>query len=174
MVGTLRKLVWVFEFWNEMLVSDIRCKNLLKSSSFRKFLLEFWEESGEKLMTCHLFLDNFSWIFMTFCSPKVKSFETNFCFKKTRISRFRYHESVRLFWILSFVKDVFIAENWLCFRACNSRIVTCDQEFCHVEWLLCFLNHCYGIFSLKSFPKGIMVLSKTSVRFRNRIFKRFE
>jgi hypothetical protein len=29
-------------------------------------------------------------------------------------------------------------------------------------------------FPLKSFPKGIMVLSKTCIRFRNRIFKRFE
>ena len=93
-------------------------------------------------MTCHLFLDNFSWNFMTFCSSKVKSLETNLCFKKTRISRFRYHENIHLFWILSFAKGVFIAENWLCFRACNSRIVTCDQEFCHVEWFfLCLLNH---------------------------------
>ncbi len=75
MIEALRKLVWVFEFWNEMLVSNVKCKNLLKRSSFRKFLLEFWEERGEKLMTCHLFLENFSWNFMTFgLSSKVKSF----------------------------------------------------------------------------------------------------
>jgi len=61
---------------------------------------------------------------------------------------------------------------WLCFRACNSRIVTYDQEFCRVVWFLCF-NHCYGIF-WKVFLKEIMVLSKTCVRFWNRIFKRFE
>ena len=144
----------------------------MKSLSLRTFLLEFWEERGEKLMTCHLFLDNFSWNFMTFCSSKVKSFETNLCFKKTRISRFRYHENIRLFWISSFAKDVFIAENWLCFRACNSRIVTYDKEFCLVVWFLCF-NHCYGIF-WKVFLEEIMVLSKTCVRFRNRIFKSFE
>jgi len=54
---------------------------------------------------------------------------------------------VRLFWILSFAKDVFVAENWLCFRACNSRIVTYDQEFflCVVVWF-CVFNHFYGIF----------------------------
>ena len=67
MVGTWRKLVWVFEFWNEMLVSNIRCKKSVEeSSSFRVSVLEFWEERGEKLMTCHLFLDNFLWNFMTF------------------------------------------------------------------------------------------------------------
>jgi hypothetical protein len=37
-------------------------------------------------------------------------------------------------------------------------------------------NHFYGIFFLEKFflKKKIMVLSKTYVRFRNRIFKRFE
>jgi len=53
----------------------------------------FWEERGEKLMTCHLFLDNFSWNFMTSgWFSKVKSFETDFCFRKTRISWIWYHE----------------------------------------------------------------------------------
>ncbi len=56
---SLRKLVWVFEFWNGMLVSNIRCKICWKALSFRMFSLEFWKERGEKLMTCHLFLDNF-------------------------------------------------------------------------------------------------------------------
>ncbi len=84
----------MFEFWNEMLVSNIGCKSLLKSLDFRKKkLLEFWEERGEELMTCHLFLDDFSWNFMTFgLFSKVKSFETGFSFERTQISRLWYHE----------------------------------------------------------------------------------
>ncbi len=68
-------------------------------------------------------------------------------------------------YFLNFVfrKRRFIAENWLCFRACNSRIVTYGQEFCLVVWFLCF-NHFYGIF-WKVFLKEIMVLSKTFVVF---------
>jgi len=66
-------------------ISDVKSVEKLQ---FENALLEFWEERGEKLMTCHLFLDNFSWNFMTFCFSKVKSFETDFCFKKTQISQF--------------------------------------------------------------------------------------
>ncbi len=171
MVEALRKLVWVFEFWNEVLVSNVKCKNLLKRSSFRTFLLQFCEARGEKLMTCHLFLDNFSWNFMTFgLFSKVKSF-----LKRIFVSRklkYRNYEIMKLsFWILLLRERRVIAEIWLCFRACNSRIVTYDQEFCLVVWL-CF-NHCYGIFWKVSF-KEIMVVSKTYVGFQNRIFKRFE
>ena len=124
----------------------------MKSLSSRRFWLEFWEERGEKLMTCHLFLDNFSWNFMTFCFSKVKSLETDFCFKKTQISQFDIMK-YSSFLNLVFRKRRFIAENWLCFRACNSRIVTYDQEFflCVVVWF-CVFNHFYGIFFLKSFP----------------------
>ncbi len=172
MVGTLRKLVWVFEFWNEMLVSNVKCKNLLKRSSFRKFLLEFWEERGEKLMTCHLFLDNFSWNFMTFgLFSKVKSFWNGFLFQENS------NIIILKLWNSSFLNLVFrkrrvIAELWFCFRACNSRIVTYDQEFCLVVWF-CVLSTVTE--SFEKFPlKEIMVLSKTCVRFRNRIFKRFE
>ncbi len=129
MVGALRKLVWVFEDWNEMLVSNVKCKNLLKRSSFRKFLLELWEERGEKLMTCHLFLDNFSWNFVTF-----GFFKGLRVLKRIFVSRkLKYHnfEIMELFSkTLSFRKRRVIAEIWLCFRACNSRIVTYDQEFC--------------------------------------------
>ncbi len=95
------KAVWVFEFWNEMLVSNIRCKNLLKSSSFGKFLFEFWEERGEKLMTCHLFLDNFfSWNFMTFgLFSKVKSLWNGFLFQENSNIIILISWNVRLFWI---------------------------------------------------------------------------
>ena len=155
----------------------------MKSFSSRTFLLEFWEERGEKLMTCHLFLDNFFlWNFMTFCFSKVKSFETDFCFKKTQISRFRYHEiSVFLKFVFSqktFYRRKLIVFSCLQFADCYiwSRILSCGVIFC--------FNHCYGIFFFEKFSFRqdchgfanfkIMVLSKTCVRFRNRIFKRFE
>ena len=125
-------------------------------------------------MTCHLFLDNFLRFYDLWVVFKgFKSFETDFVSRKLKYLNL-VSWNVRFFWILSFVKDVFIAENWLCFRACNSRIVTCDQEFCHVEWFffLSFKSLITESFPLKSFPKGIMVLSKTCIRFRNRIFKK--
>jgi hypothetical protein len=56
---------------------------------------------------------------------------------------------------LVFCERRFIAENWLCFRACNSRIVTYDQEFCFVVWLMCF-NHLLRkkVFEKFSFKKS--------------------
>ncbi len=122
----------------------------MKSFSSRTFLFEFWEERGEKLMTCHLFLDNFFWNFMTFgWFSKVESFETDFCFRKLKYLNL---DIMKYPSFLNFVfrQRHFITENWLCFRACNSRIVTYDQEFCHVVWFLCF-NHYYGIFFFKKF-----------------------
>ena len=105
-------------------------------------------------MTCHLFLDNFLRFYDLWVVFKgLGVFETGFSFKKTQISQFWYHEMFFFFWILSFAKDVFVAENWLCFRACNSRIVTYDQEFCLVVWLMCF-NHYYGIFWKVSLKKS--------------------
>jgi hypothetical protein len=59
----------------------------------------------------------------------------------------------RLFLDLVFRKRHIIADIWLCFRACNSRIVTYDQEFCLVVWLMCF-NHYYGIFRKVSLKKS--------------------
>ena len=65
----------------------------MKSLSSRTFLLEFWKERGEKLMTCHLFLDNFLRFYDLWVVFKgLKVFETKFSFKKTQISQFWYHE----------------------------------------------------------------------------------
>ena len=130
-------------------ISDVKiCRRKLQ---FENVLLGFWEERGEKLMTCHLFLDNF-WDFTTFgLFSKVYEF-----LKQNLVSRKLKYLNLDIMKCLSFLNSVFrkrrfIAENWLCFRACNSRIVTYDQEFCLVVWFLCF-NHFYGIFFLKSFP----------------------
>ena len=138
-----------------MLVSNIRRNNLSKkASSFRKCYSNFWKERGEKLMTCHLFLDNFlRFLWPLGCFQRFRSFETEFSFKKTQISQFWYHE---MFVFLNFVfrKRRFIAETWLCFRACNSRIVTYDQEFCLVVWLMCFNHLLRNLFEKFSFKKS--------------------
>ncbi len=114
MVRTWRKLVWVFEFWNEMLVSNIRCKNLSKRSSFRKFFFtRILKREGWKLMTCHLFLDNFSWNFMTF-----ELFQRLRVLKQIFVSReVKYHSfdiMKRLSFLnLSFAKDTLL-QNFDC------------------------------------------------------------
>ena len=145
----------------------------MKSFSSRTLCSNFWEERGEKLMTCHLFLDTFREISWPLgCFQRFRVFETDFCFKKTQISNFDIMK-YSSFLNLVFRKRRFIAESWLCFRACNSRIVTYDQEFCHVVWF-CVLITFTESFLWKVFLLEIMVLSKTCVSFRNRIFKRFE
>ncbi len=131
-VEALRKLVWVFEFWNAMLVSNIRCKICWKAWVRERFFFLFtrilkregWEIND---------LSPLSWQFLKLydllgCFQRFRSFETKFSFKKTQISQFWNHEMLVFSLNLSFAKT-FVAETWLCFRACNSRIVTYDQEF---------------------------------------------
>jgi len=98
-------------------------------------------------MTCHLFLDNFLRFYDLWVVFKgLKVFETKFSFKKTQISQFWYHE-LFVFSESCLCERRFIAENWLCFRACNSRIVTYDQEF--VLWC----DFCVLITITESFEK---------------------
>jgi len=84
-------------------------------------------------MTCHLFLDNFYDLWVVFKGLGVS--ETKFSFEKTQISQF---DIMRCSSFLNFVfrKRRFITENWLCFRACNSRIVYIWSRifFCVVVW----------------------------------------
>jgi len=91
-------------------------------------------------MTCHLFLDNFlkfhdlcvvfkGWEFLRWILVS----------RKLQYSIW-YHEIFVFAESCLSPKTFLIAENWLCFRACNSRIITYDQEFCHVEWFLCVLS----------------------------------
>jgi len=112
-------------------ISDVKSVEKL---SFRTLLLEFWEERGEKLMTCHLFLDNFfeiSWPLGDF--QRLRVLKQTFVSRKLKYLNFDIMK-YSSFLNLVFCKRRFIAENWLCFRACNSRIVTYDQEFCLVVW----------------------------------------
>jgi len=124
-------------------------------------------------MTCHLFLDNFFEI-----SWPLGDFQRLRVLKQIFVSRELKYLNFDIMRCLSFLNLVFrkrrfYAENWLCFRACNSRIVTYEQEFCLVVWF-CILITITESFSWKVFFWEVMVLSKTCVRFRNRIFKRFE
>ena len=154
-------------------ISDVKSVEKLEFENV--FWLEFWEERGEKLMTCHLFLDNFSWNFMTFCFSKVKSFETIFSLKKKKLK----YLDLDIMKCSCFLNLVFSQKTFCCrklivfsclqFADCYiwPRILSCGV-------VLCF-NHFLRNLSLwKVFVKKVMVLSKTCVRFRNRIFKRFE
>ena len=101
------------------------------------FFFEFWEERGEKLMTCHLFLDNFSWNFMTFgLFSKVKSFWNGFLFQENSNISTWYHE---MFVFLNFVfrKRHVIAEIWLCFVLAIRGLLHMTKNFCHCGVILC-------------------------------------
>ncbi len=88
---------------------------MLKSSSFGTFLFEFWEERGEKLMTCHLFLDNFSWNFMTFgLFSKVKSFWNGFLFQENSNISNLISWNIRLFWIFCLSPKTFYLQKIDC------------------------------------------------------------
>jgi len=101
-------------------------------------------------MTCHLFLDNFfeiSWPLG--CFQRLRVLKRILVSRKLKYLNFDIMRCSS-FLNLVFRKRRFIAENWLCFRACNSRIVTYDQEFRPVVWF-CVLITCYGIFSFEKF-----------------------
>jgi hypothetical protein len=112
-----------------------------------------FEKRGVKiLMTCHLFLDNFSWNFVTFgLFSKVRSF-----WNEVFVSRkLKYHD----FEIYLFLNSVFLRK--MCY--CRNLIVFSCLQFadCYI-WpriylfcgvILCF-NHCYGIFWKVSLKKS--------------------
>ena len=151
MVGTFEKAslsVRVLKRDVSFKISDVKSVEKL---SFRAFLIEFWEERGEKLMTCHLSLDNFceiSWPLGYF--QRFGVFETDFCFKKTQISQFWYHEmfvfSESCLSQKTFYCRKLIVFSCLQFADCYiwSRILSCGV-------ILCF-NHSYGIFFFEKFP----------------------
>ena len=129
-------------------ISDVKSVEKLQ---FENVLLEFWKERGEKLMTCHLFLDNFLRFYDLWVVFKgLRAFETDFCFKKTQISQFWYHEMF-VFSEFCLLRKTFYCRKLIVFSCLQfadcyiwSKILSCGV-------ILCF-NHFYGIFSLKSFP----------------------
>ena len=98
----------------------------------------------------------------------------NFSFKKTQISQLWYHEMFvfsesclsQKTCLLQKIDCVFVLAIRGLLHMTKNFVMWCDFRV---------FNHYYGIFFLKKFfLQEIMVLSKTCVRFRNRIFKRFE
>ena len=172
MVGTLRKLVWVFEFWNEMLVSNIRCKIGWKAefqNVFTRILKrEGWEINDLSPLSWQLFWDFYD---LRVVFKGLGVLKQNLVSRKLKYLNFDIMRCSS-FLNLVFRKRRFIAENWLCFRACNSRIVTYDQEFYLVVWFLCF-NHCYGIFWKVSLKKSWCCREHVFI-FKIVSFKRFE
>ncbi len=128
----------------------------MKSASFRRFLLGFWEERGEKLMTCHLFLDNFSWNFMTFgLFSKVKSFWNGFLFQM--------NSNIVIMKLWDCLSERCLFSRKTCY--CRNLIVFSCLQFadCYIWPLRIFfscgvilcVNHCYGVFFWKvSFKKS--------------------
>ncbi len=149
----------------------------MKSLSSRTFWLEFWEERGEKLMTCHLFLWQFFLKFHDLCVvfKGWEFFETDFSFKRTLILNL-VSWNVRLFWISSFAKDVFncrklIVFSCLQFADCYiwPRIFVMWSDF------FCF-NHYYGNLFLEKFSlrkswccrKHVYVFEIVSLKYLNK------
>ncbi len=125
----------------------------MKSLSSRTFLLEFWEERGEKLMTCHLFLDNY-WDFTTFglfFFKGLRVFETDFCFKKTQVSQFWYHEMFVISESCLSQKTVLLQKIDCVFVLAIRGLLHMTKNF--VMWCdFCVFNHYYRIlFSEKFF-----------------------
>jgi hypothetical protein len=149
----------------------------LKSLSSRTLRLEFLRREGWKIND----LSPLSWqFFVKFydllgCFKRLRVFETDFSFKKTQISRFRYHEMFLFSDSCLFAKDVLLQKIDCVFVLAIRGLLHMTKNF--VMWSdFCALITITESFFLKSFPWNdiIMVLSKTCVRFRNRIFKRFE
>jgi hypothetical protein len=154
-----------------MLVSSIRCKICWKArvwESFTRILRrEGWEINDLSPLSWQFF-----WNFMTFgWFQRLRVLKQIFVSRKLKYLNFWYHEMfVFLNHCLSqktFYCRKLVVFSCLQFADCYiwSRILSCGV-------ILCF-NHLLRNL-LKSFLKEIMVLSKTCVRFRNCIFKRFE
>ena len=113
-------------------VSNIRCKICWKAWVRERFYSNFEKRGVRNWWPVTSFLTIFfrEILWPLGCFQRLRVLKQILVSRKLKISRFRYHE---IFVFLKFVfhKRRFIAENWLCFRACNSRIVTYDQEFCH-------------------------------------------
>ncbi len=119
---------------------------------FQNVLLEFWEERGEKLMICHLLLDNFLEISWPLGDFKGWEFWNGFLFQANSNIITLISWNVRLFWILSFVKDVLL-QKFDCVFALAIRGLLHMTKNLLVVWFLYF-NHFYGIFWKVSLKKS--------------------
>ena len=141
-------------------ISDVKiCRRKLRVS---EGVTRIWKERGEKLMTCHLFLDNFFWDFTTFgLFSKVLR-----VLKRIFVSRKLKYLNLDFMRCSSFLNLVFRKRRF-CYR--KLIVFSCLQfADCYI-WprilscgvVLCF-NHFLRNLSLwKVFVKKVMVLSKT-------------
>ena len=150
---SLRKLVWVFEFWNEMLVSNIRCKICWKAWVRERFFTRILKREGWEIND----LSPLSWQFFEIlrplgCFQRFRSFETKFSFKKTQISQFWYHEMF-IFSESCLSQKTFYCRKLIVFSCLQFADCYIWSRICLVVWFLCF-NHCYGIFWKVSLKKS--------------------
>ncbi len=113
---------------------------------------------------------------------RFKSFWNGFLFQENSSISILMSWNVRLFWILSFAKDVLSQKIDCVFVLAIRGLLHMTKNF--VMWcdfrVLITITESFEKFSLKRyyhdffqvFEFQIMVLSKTCVRFRNRIFKK--
>jgi len=88
-------------------ISDVKiCRRKLRVS---EGVTRIWKERGEKLMTCHLFLDNFFLKFHDLCVVfKGWEFWNWSLFQENSDISNLISWNVRLFWISSFAEDVLL------------------------------------------------------------------
>ena len=133
----------------------------MKSLSSRTFLLEFWKERGEKLMTCHLFLDNYFEILRPLgCFQRFRSFWNRIQFQENSNISILISWDVRLFWILSFAKDVFMQKIDCVFVLAIRGLLHMNKNFVLWRDFVCF-NHLvrnlfFEKFSLKRLHHGVV------------------
>ncbi len=160
----LRKLVWVFEFWNEMLVPNVKRKNLLKGRVSESF---FWKEKGWEING----LSPFSWQFFWNLWP-LSCFQRLRVLKQFRFKKLKYH-NLRLWYFLS--EQTYYCRNLIVFSCLQfADCYIWPRIFCGV--ILCWITVTESF--LKSFVLNkitmislnfgcklfrIMVLSKTCV-----------
>jgi hypothetical protein len=129
-------------------------------------------------MTCHLFLDNFFVKFYDLlgCFKRLRVFETDFSFKKTQISRFRYHEMFLFSDSCLFAKDVLLQKIDCVFVLAIRGLLHMTKNF--VMWSdFCALITFYEIFPFEKFSlrkswccrKHVFVFEIVSLRNLNKV-----
>ncbi len=144
-VGALKKLVWVFEFWNEMLVSNIRCKICWKAE-FQNVFTRILRREGWEIND----LSPLSWQFFVKFHDLWVVFQRLRVLKRILVSRKLKYLDFGIKKCSSFLNFCLSRKTFFCrklivfsclqFADCYiwSRILSCGV-------ILCF-NHCYGIF----------------------------
>jgi hypothetical protein len=150
----------------------------LKSLSSRTLRLEFLKREGWKIND----LSPLSWqFFVKFydllgCFKRLRVFETDFSFKKTQISRFRYHEMFLFSDSCLFAKDVLLQKIDCVFVLAIRGLLHMTKNF--VMWSdFCALITFYEIFPFEKFSlrkswccrKHVFVFEIVSLRNLNKV-----